>query len=359
MPRARSPSSSPRSNRRRPPLNQSFRNNKYRDGSSESPKRGSSNRRIGTDRRRSPPRRPKSPPGKRRELNKKSLSPGSSTASSVGRSSTRSSSSSASRSKSSSRSSSSSGSYSSSASSSPRKVGKNYERTTRRASIPRKPDHSTVKRQEEKRKSPVQDKRSHEPVRKEKIVETKINEKTLETKPVSRSRFHDKKSPSASPPRIRKNRRSLSESRRAKVSSEKREQPPKSEATTVHVSNITRNIKEEHLNEIFNVYGKVVEVDLPLSVDLKLPRGYARIKYEKNNEANLAKEHMDGGQIDGNTITVDILPSHARRSPEVGKQRARLPSIERRERPRQSPIKNSSRRRLRSSSSSHIPHRRR
>jgi len=95
--------------------------------------------------------------------------------------------------------------------------------------------------------------------------------------------------------------------------------PPRQqdEDTVLHVSNLTRNVTEAHLQEIFSTYGRIVAVDIgecrqnatrPLApsltgsaacdaaVDEKvgLPRGWARIEYAAGRDAEVAQHLMDG-----------------------------------------------------------------
>lgn len=104
----------------------------------------------------------------------------------------------------------------------------------------------------------------------------------------------------------------------------------------VVVSGLTKNVQRAHLMEIFEVYGKVVGLDLPLfkvcksrlpvirerdSFPLKwiihfvkgyadvaagLNRGKAALEFEKPSQAEKAIKHMDGGQLDGAFLTVQV-----------------------------------------------------
>lgn len=77
-------------------------------------------------------------------------------------------------------------------------------------------------------------------------------------------------------------------------------------STRLHVENLTLNIEQAHLSEIFGHYGSVVSVDLPKQRDLST--GYAIICMETAVDALKAQAHLDGGQLDGNLLRVNRLP---------------------------------------------------
>ena len=73
-------------------------------------------------------------------------------------------------------------------------------------------------------------------------------------------------------------------------------------ATRLVVGNLTRNITEEHLNEIFSVYGKLKNVELAIDKRVNLPRGFAHVEYEEHGGAQKAIDFMHEGQMDGNVV---------------------------------------------------------
>ena len=78
--------------------------------------------------------------------------------------------------------------------------------------------------------------------------------------------------------------------------------PKGQQATRLVVGNLTRNVTEEHVREIFSPYGKLMSVDLAIDATVNLPKGYAHIEYESREDAVKAIDFMNGGQIDGNVI---------------------------------------------------------
>ncbi|KAF9449886.1 RNA-binding domain-containing protein, partial [Macrolepiota fuliginosa MF-IS2] len=92
----------------------------------------------------------------------------------------------------------------------------------------------------------------------------------------------------------------------------------KPDAKVVVVTNLTRNVVEAHLQTIFSFYGEIVKIDLPLFGKSGQNRGKAALEYADSTSAHRAFEHMDGGQLDGAVLKVELsdLPVRSRsRSP--------------------------------------------
>ena len=73
------------------------------------------------------------------------------------------------------------------------------------------------------------------------------------------------------------------------------------------IHNITPNVSEEHLKEIFSRYGEVNEVYIPINSETQLKKTYAFIEFAKKENAEKAQLYMDEGQIDGKVVRVEIL----------------------------------------------------
>lgn len=110
----------------------------------------------------------------------------------------------------------------------------------------------------------------------------------------------------------------------------------KPHAKVVIVTNLTRNVVEAHLQTIFGFYGDITKIDLPIfgkceghsfSIPelVSLPplaagqnRGKAALEYADSVAAHKAASHMNGGQLDGAILKVELseLPVRSRsRSP--------------------------------------------
>lgn len=60
------------------------------------------------------------------------------------------------------------------------------------------------------------------------------------------------------------------------------------------MNKLTRNVKKEHIAEIFGTYGKVDNVELVINRQTLLPRGFAYVHFAKREEAELALAEMNG-----------------------------------------------------------------
>lgn len=86
----------------------------------------------------------------------------------------------------------------------------------------------------------------------------------------------------------------------------------------IYVGRLTPNVKKDHVHEIFSSFGKVISAELPMDrVHRHLHRGFAYVEFEKAEDAEKAMKYMDGGQIDGQDISVSKA--------EIQKPRARPP----------------------------------
>ncbi|KAK0468089.1 uncharacterized protein EV420DRAFT_1502795 [Desarmillaria tabescens] len=93
---------------------------------------------------------------------------------------------------------------------------------------------------------------------------------------------------------------------------------PHANAKVVIVTNLTRNVVESHLQTIFGFYGHIIKIDLPLFVKSGQNRGKAALEYSNPSSAHKAASHMNGGQLDGAILKVELsnLPVRSRsRSP--------------------------------------------
>lgn len=62
---------------------------------------------------------------------------------------------------------------------------------------------------------------------------------------------------------------------------------------------------KDHVFEIFGNYGPIKSVDFQIDrVHPPAGRGFAYVEYNNPDDAENAMKHMDGGQIDGQEITV-------------------------------------------------------
>mmetsp|Transcript_25839 Transcript_25839/g.21254 ORF Transcript_25839/g.21254 Transcript_25839/m.21254 type:complete len:171 (+) Transcript_25839:80-592(+) len=80
---------------------------------------------------------------------------------------------------------------------------------------------------------------------------------------------------------------------------------------TLHISNLTRNINEDHLYEIFGTFcdggiNDIINIELAFDDKVNLPKGYAHITLNNKKAANDIIYYLNNGQIDGNIINIRL-----------------------------------------------------
>ncbi|KAG8626869.1 hypothetical protein KVT40_005814 [Elsinoe batatas] len=78
-------------------------------------------------------------------------------------------------------------------------------------------------------------------------------------------------------------------------------------SSKIVVQKLTKNINENHLHEIFGVYGRIEDIDMPLNRAYMTNRGTAYILFHSPLAAEKAIAHMHEGHIDGAQINVSIV----------------------------------------------------
>jgi RNA-binding protein with serine-rich domain 1 len=80
----------------------------------------------------------------------------------------------------------------------------------------------------------------------------------------------------------------------------------KKDAKAVVVNGLSRNVAHTHLQTIFGFYGEIVKIDLPLYTKSGQNRGKAALEYGDPLSAQKAVSHMNGGQLDGLILKVEL-----------------------------------------------------
>ncbi len=76
---------------------------------------------------------------------------------------------------------------------------------------------------------------------------------------------------------------------------------------------MTRNLTKDHIQEIFSCYGVIKVIEFPFDrFHPPAGRGHAFVEYNNPEDAENAMKHMDGGQIDGQEITVSPVQARNR-----------------------------------------------
>jgi len=77
-------------------------------------------------------------------------------------------------------------------------------------------------------------------------------------------------------------------------------------STKLFVGNLSFNTTENSLQEAFSAHGTVTEANLMMDRMTGRSRGFAFITYATPEEAQKAIEAMNGAQLDGRALTVNI-----------------------------------------------------
>jgi len=98
---------------------------------------------------------------------------------------------------------------------------------------------------------------------------------------------------------------------------------PESYANTrqIVVEKLTKNITEAHVRSLFERYGTIVDIDMPMNRAFGTNRGTAYIVYEEESAAERAFARMHEGWLDGAQLSVSLVVARARmssRSPPPG-----------------------------------------
>ncbi|NEQ65284.1 MAG: RNA-binding protein [Symploca sp. SIO2D2] len=84
---------------------------------------------------------------------------------------------------------------------------------------------------------------------------------------------------------------------------------------SIYVGNLSYEVTQEDLNEVFAEYGSVKRVQLPTDRETGRPRGFGFVEMEKEDDETTAIEALDGAEWMGREIKVNkAKPREDRRS---------------------------------------------
>ena len=89
-------------------------------------------------------------------------------------------------------------------------------------------------------------------------------------------------------------------------------------STKLFVGNLSFNTTENDLQDAFAAHGQVVEATLLMDRMTGRSRGFAFVTYSTPEEAQKAIEAMNGAQVDGRALTVNIARPKEERPPGGG-----------------------------------------
>ncbi len=94
---------------------------------------------------------------------------------------------------------------------------------------------------------------------------------------------------------------------------------------SIYVGNLSYDVGEEDLNEVFREYGSVKRVYIPTDKDTGKVRGYAFVEMENTEEEKAAIEALDGAQWYGREMRVnEAKPRENNRSSSGGNRSRNL-----------------------------------
>jgi RNA recognition motif-containing protein len=79
------------------------------------------------------------------------------------------------------------------------------------------------------------------------------------------------------------------------------------------VGNLSFNTTENDLQDAFAAHGTVVEANLMMDRTTNKPRGFAFVTMSNEQEAQKAIEALNGSQMDGRTLTVNVARAREER----------------------------------------------
>ncbi|KAL3851053.1 hypothetical protein ACJIZ3_012935 [Penstemon smallii] len=87
-----------------------------------------------------------------------------------------------------------------------------------------------------------------------------------------------------------------------KTSPPPRKASPIPESLVLHVDQLSRNVNENHLKEIFGNFGEVVNIRLAIDRIVNIPKGFSYVEFKIRADAEKAQLYMDGAQVDGKVV---------------------------------------------------------
>ncbi|MCC6822694.1 MAG: RNA-binding protein [Verrucomicrobiota bacterium] len=89
-------------------------------------------------------------------------------------------------------------------------------------------------------------------------------------------------------------------------------------STKLFVGNLSFKITENDLQDAFAAYGSVVETNLMMDRMSGRPRGFAFVTMSSEEEAQKAIEALNGKELDGRALTVNVARPREERPPGGG-----------------------------------------
>jgi len=86
----------------------------------------------------------------------------------------------------------------------------------------------------------------------------------------------------------------------------------------LYVGNLSYQTSEATIRTAFEAHGEVASVNLITDRDTGRPKGFGFVEMGSPEEAQKAKDALDGTQLDGRALKVDVAKEQAPRAPRSG-----------------------------------------
>ncbi len=86
----------------------------------------------------------------------------------------------------------------------------------------------------------------------------------------------------------------------------------------LYVGNLSYDTSEASIRTLFEAHGEVVSVNLITDRDSGRPKGFGFVEMGSAEEAQKAKDAIDGTQVDGRALKVDVAKEQVPRGPRSG-----------------------------------------
>ena len=86
----------------------------------------------------------------------------------------------------------------------------------------------------------------------------------------------------------------------------------------LYVGNLSYETSEASIRTLFEAHGEVASVNLITDRDSGRPKGFGFVEMGSAEEAQKAKAALDGTQVDGRALKVDVAKEQVARAPRTG-----------------------------------------
>ncbi len=86
----------------------------------------------------------------------------------------------------------------------------------------------------------------------------------------------------------------------------------------LYVGNLSYQTSEASIRALFEAHGEVASVNLITDRDSGRPKGFGFVEMGSAEEAQSAKTALDGTELDGRTLKIDVAKEQAPRAPRSG-----------------------------------------